>query len=147
MQVARSIAQSSIRRLEIVNVFNYPRMIATTVAAGVVVAAIGIASAQPGVARSGVRHSAPGINRNDFARHITNPYLPYRVGSRWVYLGVKDGVSQRDVVVVTHRTRRIMGVTCTAISDVATHGGTLLEKTTDWYAQDRLGNVWYFGEA
>ena len=25
--------------------------------------------------------------------------------------------------------------------------GRLHERTTDWYAQDRQGNVWYFGEA
>ena len=24
---------------------------------------------------------------------------------------------------------------------------SLVEKTTDWYAQDKQGNVWYFGEA
>jgi hypothetical protein len=38
-------------------------------------------------------------------------------------------------------------VRCTAITDVATHGARALERTTDWYAQDRAGDVWYFGEA
>lgn len=33
------------------------------------------------------------------------------------------------------------------ITDVATNGATLLESTTDYYAQDKQGNVWYFGEA
>jgi len=87
------------------------------------------------------------IDPDNFVRTITNPYLPYRPGSVWVYTGVKDGQTQRDVVRVTHRTRTIMGVTTTAVSDVATHGGAVLESTTDWYAQDRQGNVWYFGEA
>jgi hypothetical protein len=32
------------------------------------------------------------------------------------------------------------------VSDVATHGGTVLEKTSDYYAQDKQGNVWYVGE-
>ena len=40
-----------------------------------------------------------------------------------------------------------MGVKTTAVSDIATHGGKVLEATTDWYAQDEQGNVWYFGEA
>jgi hypothetical protein len=81
-----------------------------------------------------------------FVRIITNPYLPYRPGSVWVYKGVKDGTSQTDVVRVTHRTRMIDGVRCTSITDIATHGTRVLERTTDWYAQDRAGNVWYFGE-
>jgi hypothetical protein len=93
--------------------------------------------------QGGAAATAPG----KFVRTITNPYLPYRPGSVWVYSGVKDGQSQRDVVRVTHRTRMIMGVRTTAVSDIATHGGKVLEATTDWYAQDRQGNVWYFGEA
>jgi len=32
------------------------------------------------------------------------------------------------------------------VDDVATHNGTLLEKTFDFYAQDNQGNVWYLGE-
>ena len=93
--------------------------------------------------QGGAAATAPG----KFVRTITNPYLPYRPGSVWVYTGVKDGQSQRDVVRVTHRTRMIMGVKTTAVSDIATHGGKVLEATTDWYAQDGQGNVWYFGEA
>jgi hypothetical protein len=81
-----------------------------------------------------------------FVRHITNPYLPYRPGSRWVYSGIKDGQTQRDVVTVRYGTKSILGITATVITDVATHGGVLLEKTTDWYAQDDQGNVWYLGE-
>ena len=86
------------------------------------------------------------IEPHDFVRHITNPYLPLLPGSVWVYRGIKDGQSQRDIVTVTHRTRTILGMTATEITDVATHNGKLLEKTTDWYAQDREGNVWYLGE-
>jgi hypothetical protein len=91
--------------------------------------------------------SRAGVDPERFVRTITNPYLPYRPGSVWVYTGVKDGQTQRDVVRVTHRTRLVMGVRTTAVTDVATHGGKVLEATTDWYAQDRQGNVWYFGEA
>jgi len=32
------------------------------------------------------------------------------------------------------------------VTDVAKHNGQLLEKTIDWYAQDKRGNVWYLGE-
>ncbi len=102
-------------------------------------------AATAAAARSG--HASPAAGTTRFVREITNPYLPYRPGTVWVYRGIKDGVSQKDVVRVTHRTRLIRGVRCTAITDVATHGARTLERTTDWYAQDRVGNVWYFGEA
>jgi hypothetical protein len=39
-----------------------------------------------------------------------------------------------------------MGVGCVVVSDIVTSNNTLVEKTTDWYAQDDRGNVWYFGE-
>ena len=61
--------------------------------------------------------------------------------------GMKDGQTQRDVVKVTARTRMIEGVLATAVSDIAKHRKTVLERTTDYYAQDKLGNVWYLGEA
>ena len=106
------------------------------------IAAIGTAPAAATSSRV-----TPAIDPHNFVRSITNPYLPYRAGTVYVYTGVKDGATQRDVVRVTRRTRKILGVTCTVVTDVATHGGTVLEQTTDWYAQDRRGNVWYFGEA
>lgn len=112
-------------------------------AAAAVAAAVGAADA---LSQTSADPRA-GAGAGGFAPRITNPYLPYRVGSTWVYWGVKDGVSQVDVVRVLRRTRRIAGVRCTSISDVATHGTRVLEQTVDWYAQDRRGNVWYFGEA
>ena len=34
-----------------------------------------------------------------------------------------------------------------AVSDRLYLSGRLQERTTDWYSQDKAGNVWYFGEA
>jgi hypothetical protein len=85
----------------------------------------------------------------DFTTRITNPWWPMRVGSRWVYRETApDGTKQRDVVVVLPKTKAIAnGVTARAVSDVATEDGVPAEVTRDYYAQDRCGNVWYFGEA
>src|SRR5919109_2756131 len=100
------------------------------------------------VAAAATHHAArPTIDPSNFIRHVTNPYYPLKPGTLLVYKGVRDRQTQKDQVRVTYRTRRIEGVTTTAVSDVATHHGKLLEKTTDWYAQDKQGNVWYFGEA
>src|ERR671930_1646376 len=82
-----------------------------------------------------------------FAHGVTNPWFPLRPGTTLTYRGVKDGKPSRDVVHVTGATRRIAGVVCTAVSDRLYLSGRLEERTTDWYAQDKTGNVWYFGEA
>ena len=87
-----------------------------------------------------------GPNPSHFARSVTNPWFPLRPGTTLVYRGVKDGKPSRDVFHVTGATRRIAGVTCTAVSDRLYLRGRLAERTTDWYAQDRQGNVWYLGE-
>jgi hypothetical protein len=81
-----------------------------------------------------------------FARSVDNPWFPLVPGTTFVYRGVKDGEPSRDVVHVTGRTRVIDGVRCTAVSDRLYASGRLAERTTDWYAQDRQGTVWYFGE-
>jgi hypothetical protein len=48
---------------------------------------------------------------------------------------------------VTGETRQILGVTCRVVRDTVTDtGGNVTEDTTDWYAQAKDGNVWYFGE-
>ncbi len=59
---------------------------------------------------------------------------------------MKDGQTQRDTVTITGQTRLIMGVLASVVVDVADHGGAVIERTSDWYAEDTLGNVWYLGE-
>src|ERR671937_1158341 len=81
-----------------------------------------------------------------FVHGVTNPWFPLRPGTTLVYRGVEDGKPSRDVVHVTGATKRIAGVVCTAVSDRLYLRGKLEERTTDWYAQDKAGNVWYFGE-
>jgi hypothetical protein len=80
----------------------------------------------------------------DFSTTITNPYMPMRPGSRWVY---RTG-SARDVVKVTDRTKLTAGgIVTRVVHDVTTEHGRPVEITDDYYAQDRKGNVWYLGEA
>jgi len=102
----------------------------------------------PGAAAGAqARHDyEPVLNPAEFVHSITNPYFPLPVGRTLIYRGVRDGVTQTDVVHVTSQTRVLEGITAVAVSDVATHNGKLLEQTTDWYAQDKQGNVWYMGE-
>jgi hypothetical protein len=82
---------------------------------------------------------------------IDNPYLPWKPGTTFVYHTYLPGnvLEQIDTVTVTDKTKRIDGVTCTIVSDNVTdpQTGALIEKTFDYYAQDKSGNVWYFGES
>lgn len=88
----------------------------------------------------------PVLHPKDFVRVINNPYYPLPVGRTLIYRGVRDGQTQTDRVHVTSATKVLEGITATAVSDVARHHGKLLERTTDWFAQDKQGNVWYLGE-
>jgi hypothetical protein len=116
-------------------------------------ALIGIAGALGAVGCSSGGSSKPtgdaGASAPEPARFVTrvdNPWFPLRPGTTYVYRGSKDGQPSRDVFKVTRATKVIQGVRCTAISDRLYKRGRLAERTTDWYAQDRAGNVWYFGE-
>jgi hypothetical protein len=81
-----------------------------------------------------------------FTTHITNPWFPLVPGTVYTYEGVNDGKPSRELLTVTHRTKTIAGVVCVVVDDRLWVDGQLAERTNDWYAQDRKGNVWYFGE-
>ena len=82
----------------------------------------------------------------DFVSRIDNPWFPLRPGTVYVYRGADHGQRSRDVLTVTHATKVIQGIHATVIDDRVYLGGRLEERTTDWYAQDKAGNVWYLGE-
>ena len=81
-----------------------------------------------------------------FSTQIDNPFLPFVPGTRMVYRSTDAGETGREVVRVTHRTKLVDGVRVRVVRDRAYVGGELVEDTRDWFAQDRRGNVWYFGE-
>jgi hypothetical protein len=88
----------------------------------------------------------PVIDPANFSTTIDNRYWPLQPGTTFVYEGVKDNEQQRNEVTVTAETKTILGVECVVVHDQVTVNGELIEDTLDWYAQDKDGNVWYFGE-
>ena len=88
----------------------------------------------------------PVIDPANFVRRIDNRYLPYTPGMRIHFKGVRGRTPQTDDQVVLHRTVTILGVTCTVVRDTVSERGRAVERTDDFYAQDRDGNVWYMGE-
>jgi hypothetical protein len=84
----------------------------------------------------------------NFVAEITHPYWPMPVGATWTYSEVdSEGAEQQVVVEVLDETKDILGIAATVVHDQVTQDGALVEDTTDWYAQDSAGNLWYLGEA
>ena len=83
---------------------------------------------------------------SDFVSQVDNRYFPLEPGTTFLYRGKVDGKDAEDTVLVTGDKKTILGVDATVVSDRVTQGGKPHEKTFDWYAQDKRGNVWYLGE-
>src|SRR5262245_60987601 len=91
--------------------------------------------------------SSPTLDPARFTTRIDNEWFPVVPGTTYVYTGVEGGGPARDVLTVQRTTISIAGVRCRVVRDLLYRRGRLAERTSDWYAQDRSGNVWYFGEA
>ena len=90
--------------------------------------------------------SSQTAEKASFGKPGRNAWLPLQAGTTFVYAGEKDGVKGSDVVKVTGAVKVIEGVRCTTVEDRLYLHGRLAERTTDWYATDDSGTVWYFGE-
>jgi hypothetical protein len=78
--------------------------------------------------------------------HVDNEWFPLLPGSAWRYAGTKDGEPASDIVKVQPGSKSVDGVAAVIVSDQLYLSGHLEERTSDWYAQDNDGNVWYLGE-
>ena len=81
-----------------------------------------------------------------FSTVIDNTYFPLPPGTVLHYEGTSDRKKAASTTVVTSETRVIEGVTCVVVNDTGFTNGKATEKTSDYYAQDNQGNVWYYGE-
>src|SRR5262249_48919814 len=88
----------------------------------------------------------PPFDPSNFVAEITNPYLPGKPGTLLRYRSETPEGVEINTVRYTHQTKQILGVTVTVIRDQVFLNGELTEDTRDWEAQDKQGNVWYFGE-
>jgi hypothetical protein len=91
----------------------------------------------------------PKFNPKDFNENSTtidNPFFPLTPGTTFVYKST-DGSSVDTEVVTDNPPKTIDGVKCVTVDDtVSDSSGNVSEHTLDYYAQDKKGNVWYFGE-
>ena len=82
-----------------------------------------------------------------FVMPRANPYFPLESGKSRKFKGVRtDGepIVEYGVLTVQGPGQKILGVTTTTIVDEAFEDGRLVERTFDYFAADKDGNVWYF---
>jgi hypothetical protein len=89
---------------------------------------------------------SPSIDPANFVATIDNRYFPLQAGTGFHYRGMRGKTPQTDDMVVTHQAKLVLGVRCTVVRDTVSEHGRPVERTFDWYAQDKQGNVWYMGE-
>ncbi len=89
----------------------------------------------------------PVIHPGTFSSRVDHPLFTLAPGRSWTYEGVNDeGKVERIVIEVTADTKTVMGVSTIVVRDRVWENGEIVEDTLDWFAEDREGNVWYFGE-
>lgn len=88
----------------------------------------------------------PVFDPNNYVAAVDNPFFPLPPHAMWIYVEQTPEGVEVDTVEVTSQTKNILGVQTLVIHDRVYLEGSLTEDTFDWYAQDKQGNVWYFGE-
>jgi hypothetical protein len=121
-------------------------LVSLAAASAAIALPVAVATTTAAPRAAAVIQAAP--NPADFSAPKANPYFPLRPGTVTTYRGNDEGLRLRERLYVTHRTRMIQGVRTRVIRDVLRRAnGVVAEATTDWYAADNDGNVWYFGES
>ena len=91
----------------------------------------------------------PVFDAANFATPKTNPYFPLEVGTSHTLQGTSadaEPVTEHGVSTVQGPGPVILDVPTVLVVDEAFDNGVLKERTLDYYAADKDGNVWYFGE-
>lgn len=100
----------------------------------------------PALAGQKPKDWSPGVDPSNFVSQVDNPYFPLSSTRSMSYRGVSKEGTETLVIEVTGQTKVILGVTTTVVVETARMNGEIIEIAENWFAQDRDGNVWYFGE-
>ncbi|CAN5568653.1 hypothetical protein BH11ACT8_BH11ACT8_19970 [soil metagenome] len=95
----------------------------------------------PAAGVDGLVIPTPAPEQADFVTGIDNPWLAYEVGSETTY-AVSGSAVTTSVVVTVAAGPQVDRVATTAVTATSTAADL---AHTDYYAQDRAGNVWWFG--
>ena len=121
----------------------------TTYAATVAMAAavLGVFYWPQSPARAESHDYKPVIDPANFVPQVNNKYFTLKPGTKFTYKKQTTEGTGRVEIVVSNETKKVMGVTTTVVKDKVWLNDKVIEDTIDLYAQDKDGNVWYFGEA
>ena len=89
----------------------------------------------------------PPFRAEDFVPELTNKYFKLVPGTKFTFVKRTSGGIEKSEIAVLKETKTILGVKAVVVWDRVWENGKLKEDTRDLYAQDKQGNVWYFGEA
>lgn len=89
----------------------------------------------------------PPFSADNFVPEVNHKYFTLTPGKKYQYEKKTNAGIERREVTILNEGKKVMGVAVTTIWDKEWLNGALKEDTRDWYAQDKQGNVWYFGEA
>ena len=89
----------------------------------------------------------PIIQPGDFVDTVNHKYFRLQPGTTYRYQQKTEDGLKRVEIEVTSETKEVMGVRTTVVRDRVWTNDRLEEDARDWYAQDKEGNVWYFGES
>jgi hypothetical protein len=103
----------------------------------------GSASGEPGGTPSEPR---PAKRARKYTAKVDHPLVPLTTVRHTVFTGFEGDTRTRVVSRVLKKTRRVAGVRVAIVKVLEYEDGELVERTRDYYAQDRKGRVWYFGE-
>jgi hypothetical protein len=101
----------------------------------------------PGIAVALGGGNAQQIDPDRFTPVVDNPLWPLASVRRTRYRGHEEDTKTRVVSRVLDRTRKVAGVEVAIVDVREFEDGELVEHTRDYFAQDRKGRVWYFGES
>lgn len=88
----------------------------------------------------------PAVDPTNFVSNVNNKYFTLMPGKKFIYEKRNDEGLERIEIVIRSETKKVMGIATTVVWDKVFLNNELVEDTRDWYAQDKEGNVWYFGE-
>ncbi len=82
----------------------------------------------------------------DYVAGVDHPYFPLPPGTVFRFVERQGKQVSEIETLVLAESRLILGVACVAVRERVREKGKLTQETVTWYAQDRAGSVWIFGE-
>jgi hypothetical protein len=125
------------------------RTLTVAVTLGLLAAGTGVLAAPALTSSAGepAASTSPAFDPRHFTNPVDNAWFPLTPGLVTRLHGTDGDERFVEKVRITHRTKKIAGVSAVVVRDVVRRpDGTLAEATDDWYADDDQGNVWYLGE-